>query len=351
MDGRLALIHINNYLNYDLVFDSLYYQCIDTAITYMKGNPTDPESIYLSNFIEQSKKDIHSVLQHINDFSVNKTISDPEILDYYIKSRIPFKSDSQHFLLSLICRYTESSSSNLFTFREIFNFLLSNKYINDSELLKSLEHCLTDEYLYFDIFQNKNGNDDFLKYIALRNQYVNGVYTVGTSNFDDEKYTIGAAAEQEFYNNLKKIRTKDELIIWVSRNVNKYAPLDFILYNLRRQFATIHEVKGTISGDTCEAYITREETKTLDKTLSKLNSIYVTNRIKMDANLKGITDFSAFRVYSAGKLELLDIEGHVKNGYGILYGKNASDTDFIAASNIPLLFPESNNGQSFVRLR
>ena len=130
--------------------------------------------------------------------------------------------------------------------------------------------------------------------------------------------------------------------------VNKYESLDFIVYNFRRQFARIHEIKGTTNNDICMATITRSEEKVLDEVLASKNKIYEVDRIKLDPNLKGIDDYSAFRFFSKGNLDYLDINGYRKGGVGMVMGH---DEKTMLGSNFAHVFETFANNQGPTRTR
>lgn len=348
MDGKLALIHVNMYIKNYIPYDGIFYQCIEPAISYMKNNPTDPESIYLNSFIEESKVSLHNILIQINNELLEKNITDSDVLDYYIRSKIPFKSKNQFFYLSLFCTYAGENPTNHNYFRTIYSFLLSDKFIGDNSLRNSLDRVLPEKYQYYDVWENKNGEDDVINNIILRNRYICGEYSVGLQLTDEQIGLIGYCAEQEFYNNALKNKDKDDIIIWVSRRVNKYEPLDFVIYNLRRKFARVHEIKGTVYKDVSQATITKEEEKVLDQLLQDSNCGYEVDRVKLDSNLKGVVDYTAFRIYSPGQLQMYNMDGTPKTGIGIVYGSNE---ETMIASNISLLFPGplGDAGQSRIR--
>ena len=352
MDGKLALIHVNNLLKYENVYDNGYLFCIDPAVEYMKNNPDDPESKYLLSFIDEAKERLRARLDKINKQAIYKEIKSDFVADYYIKSLIPFKSQSQNFSLLLLCRYAEAYTHNFNFFYNIAQFLLSDKFINDSRLFDSLVKHLDEKYLYYDVWQNQNGVDNTYINEALRNDYILGYKEIKTNDDTDKaRFIIGHAAEAEFYSVLRKNISSDDIIIWVSRNVNPYESLDFIVYNMRRNFARVHEVKGTVLSGVSDATITKEESKVLDLVVNDLGFQYSVDRLKLDPNLKGIVDFSEFRMTDVGQLSLYDIEGRCKPGYGLLHTMNASGQESIMISNIAEFNKLMNSNQGTPRTR
>ena len=348
MDGKSAIKHINMYIQNYLPCDGILYACIGPAIAYMRTLPNDPDSIYLLNFIEEAKTSLLNTLSQINYELTYRNIKDEQVFDYYIRSKIPFKSETQYFFLALFCCYADESTHNMNMFRPIYHFLLSNKFINSPSLCASLDRKLSERYMYYDVWQNKNREDDDIKNILLRNNYITGGCSVSTPFLQNEIGLVGYCAEQEFFNNAIKNLDKDEFIIWVSRHVNKYESLDFIVYNFRRQFARIHEIKGTTNNDICMATITRSEEKVLDEVLASKNKIYEVDRIKLDPNLKGIDDYSAFRFFSKGNLDYLDINGYRKGGVGMVMGH---DEKTMLGSNFAHVFETFANNQGPTRTR
>ena len=276
---------IYSYLSWIVPYNQSLDDDIEEAVRYVRNNPNNDASGIFKWQVKQNGLAMIEGLRYLAKQFKEKTITHPLVLNKLAVASTPGRSREEMFLFKLYCACNNIDYSNISSFGDIIKTLLKD-YPDDYQIiLKNMKP----EYLKLSYDISHDGNDYAITQKQKRFDYMNGLKKLDGKELNcEQRQILGFAAEFDFCNNFTF--SEDELVIWVSRYVDQYSPLDFIVYNFKTGHVTIREIKSTVYGICETAYISDNEATFMERYIDDPRVTYVVTRIKYDEQLKRIID-------------------------------------------------------------
>ena len=269
-----------HFINGDCIYNDNFNNYIDETIVFVASN--DPYRNVFYRNIDIILKCLLQKVTNIHKMINNMDINHEEFKDLYIKSYIPFKSNEEIFYLKLLSKFCCVPIKG-YTFNEILETLLTiyNKIHMDASIIDVTKKELNEEHANYDVLKKKNGID------YVRDNTVNKITISDNQDKPGEIEIVGVKGEKDYFNISKN--KKDILSVWVSRDVNRFHPFDFIEYDLTEKKVNKVEVKTTtIDYEFPNLIISNNEKKELFNTFDRSNELYTVRKRLYDKNLENL---------------------------------------------------------------